>query len=100
MPTKQATGDDMTIQPGVGTQEEQGAEFNTPAATGKGARKPKKYTHTICETTMELDAEVAADMDANPDRYLSLPCSHCGGSYRIGEDGEMVWSGTKDPVTA
>ena len=95
MPPKQAIGDDMTISPGVGTQEEQGAEFNT---TAKGV-KPKKYTHTICETTMELDPEVAADMGSNPERYMSLPCSHCGGAYRIGEDGEMVWAGTKDPVT-
>lgn len=63
------------------------------------AASKRKYTHLVCGNTHEMSDEDYADMKANPDRYLGLPCFQCGPSpFRVGEDGEMVWSGTKNKV--
>jgi hypothetical protein len=67
----------------------------------KAAAAPKrltKYTHVVCGTDGEMD-------EAMEDRYYSqehpvnsLFCTTCGAGIRIGDDGEMVWAGTKNKV--
>lgn len=69
-----------------------------PAKPMSEKDRPTKYTHLVCDTEMRLDEERAAEYHSNPDAFPSLPCTHCGGNYRIGPDGEMVWSGSKDKV--
>jgi len=62
--------------------------------------KKRQYTHEPSDTTYELSDEDFADMKANPDRWLGLPCpmSDIPGPVRIGPDGEVVWTGSKEKV--
>ncbi len=71
------------------------------APADRVANAPKrnlKYTHTVCETEGEMSDEVASRYYKNPDEVASLYCVGCGAGIRIGDDGEMVWSGTKEKV--
>ncbi len=67
----------------------------TVAASGK---RQTKYTHLNCDTEMEMSEETADQFYSNPGENASLYCSTCNAGIRIGEDGEMVWTGTKDKV--
>lgn len=65
----------------------------------KSTPKKRQYTHIICDTTHEMSEEDYSDMMNNPDRWNNLSCGKCGAAgFRIGEDGEMVWAGSKDKV--
>ena len=71
------------------------------APADKVATAPKrklKYTHTVCETEGEMSDEVADRYYRDPNEVASLFCTGCGAGIRIGEDGEMVWTGTKEKV--
>lgn len=60
--------------------------------------RPTKYKHVICDTEMQMTDEEAANYHSEPNLTPSLRCSTCGGNYRIGPDGEMVWAGSNDKV--
>jgi hypothetical protein len=99
MPDK--THDDITNTALV-NEEPTAAAGEAPTPPGPKAstkKQPRKYTHLTCGTEMEMSDSVAADFYANPDRYSSLYCSGCGVGVRIGEDGEVVWTGGKEKVT-
>lgn len=69
-----------------------------PAKPVSQKDRPTKYVHVVCDTEMSMGEEVAANYYQSPESYPSLPCTHCGGYYRIGPDGEMIWAGSKDKV--
>lgn len=80
------------VEPEATPTPDQGQKPAVPASK-------RKYTHLTCDTTHEISDEDFADMRANPDRYNGLPCLMCGSApFRIGEDGEMVWAGSKNKV--
>lgn len=74
------------------------ATDRAPGASPKSPKRRLEYTHEVCETDGKMDAEMADRFYTDPDNVASLFCSQCNVGVRIGEDGEMVWKGSKDKV--
>lgn len=68
-------------------------ELNVP----KVGEHRTKYTHLNCETDNVMSEEIEGRYYSG-EPVTSLFCSHCGCGIRIGRDGEMVWTGSKEKV--
>lgn len=92
--------DHKEVKPGTvtaeATEKVAAVDENKPVV----AAKKREYTHVPSDTTYELSDEDYADMKANPDRWTGLPCPMSGDAApkRIGPDGEVVWTASKDKV--
>jgi hypothetical protein len=66
----------------------------------KGFVRPVRYsyTHLQCGFHTTMSEKLAETYARDPNFYDGTFCSHCGGHFLVGQDGEFVWKGTQEKV--
>jgi hypothetical protein len=66
----------------------------------KGFVRPvrRTYVHLTCKTSTTMGAALAETYARDPKFYSGTFCCACADHFPVGEDGEFVWSGTKEKV--
>lgn len=70
------------------------------AERAKGFVRPVRtsYTHLKCGTVTTMGRSLAETYAREPHFYGATMCVNCGGHFRVGEQGEFVWTGTDEKV--
>lgn len=66
----------------------------------KGFIRPvrRSYTHLKCGSATIMGQTLAETYARDPYFYIGTFCASCRAHFPVGEDGEFVWTGTKEKV--
>jgi hypothetical protein len=87
-------------RPVDGSKQHESYYVLSEAERAKGFVRPvrRTYTHTVCGTNTTMGLAIAETYARKPDYYGSTFCVCCGGHFRVGADGDFVWTGTNEKV--
>ena len=66
----------------------------------KGFVRPvrRTYVHLKCGAATTMGLALSETYARDPKFYDGTYCASCRGHFRVGQDGEFVWSGTDEKV--
>lgn len=92
------TPDHREIDPATGQQK--GYVVLSSAERAKGFVRPvrRTYTHEKCGSDTTMGQALAETYARQPSFYAGTYCASCRSHFPVGDDGEFVWTGTKEKV--
>lgn len=92
------TPDHREIDPSTGMQK--GYVVLSAEERAKGFVRPVRhsYVHDKCGSVTTMGTALAETYARDPKFYSGTFCTTCRAHFPVGENGEFIWSGTKEKV--